>query len=335
MLHYPGTNVGPIRRFVGDYHPGGLILMGDNIALDLPQEKRLVSALSIEPGLPLITGIDQEGGVVRRIMSDVAPAGWQLRSLPPSASKAAFASRAAILHGLGISVNFGIIADETSNPRSFIYSRILGSTPSASAARVAQAVAGEQGSVFSTLKHFPGHGVAEADSHSSIPTSSISYQHWIDGPAVPFKSGITAGAEFVMFGHLRLSAVDSRPATLSPKWHDILRTTLGFTGIIITDDMLMLQRSGDPRYRDPSKNAIAALAAGNTMLLYVLPANPADVGINLHRLVDDIVAAVLDGRIDRALIDSDAKRILAARRELSGLTSAYVHCGTRCLDSAR
>jgi beta-N-acetylhexosaminidase len=119
-----------------------------------------------------------------------------------------------------------------------------------------------------------------------------------------------------MFGHLLLPAIDSQPASLSARWHEVLRKDLGFTGITITDDMLMLQHTELPQYADPTENAIAALNAGNTMLLYVLAADPSVSGVDPIQLVDALTAAVQAGRIPATTIDADALALLQLRRHL-------------------
>jgi beta-N-acetylhexosaminidase len=128
---------------------------------------------------------------------------------------------------------------------------------------------------------------------------------------------VGAGAELVMFGHLVYSAVDAQPASLSSRWHEILRDDLGFTGIAITDDLRMLQDTGLAQYQNPSENAVAALQAGNTMLLFVTAADPAQDGIDPGRLIADIVSAVDNGRISLQQIDADARKLLIARRTLA------------------
>ena len=126
-----------------------------------------------------------------------------------------------------------------------------------------------------------------------------------------------------MFGHLRFDAFDPLPATLSPTWHAVLRDELGFEGIIITDDMAMLENSGEPAYADRLSNAIAAIAAGNTVLLYV-------AGVDVPSLVAGIAAAVRAGTLDEALIDDATLRLLELRRELSGQTGRFSHCFEEC-----
>lgn len=318
MLHAPGTDPGTLRAFVERYRPGGFILMGDNVP-GLAGLPTVTSALSPDPTMPLLIGIDQEGGDVRRIDEDVLPAADSLKSQPPAASEEAFRGRAAMLAGAGCSVNFGIVADETADPASFIYDRALGTTPDASAERVAAAVRGERGAVLSTLKHFPGHGQAPGDSHSTVPTTTLGIEDWAATDALPFAAGIDAGAEVVMFGHLVYSAVDAAPATLSTAWHERLRNDLGFTGITITDDMLMLQHTGLPEYQNPSENAIRAVAAGNTMLLYVLGADPSSTGVDPAVLVADIAAAVRSGRIPESTVTEAAQRLLRVRLGLPSL----------------
>ncbi|HSW92041.1 MAG TPA: glycoside hydrolase family 3 N-terminal domain-containing protein, partial [Candidatus Saccharimonadales bacterium] len=225
-----------------------------------------------------------------------------------------------MVQSVGITLNFGIIADTTANPQSFIYDRVLGMSPLAAAERVAAAVDASKNKTLSTLKHFPGHGETIADSHSSIPTTGISYSDWQTRDEPPFKAGVAAGADMVMFGHLRYETVDNLPASLSKKWHDILKNEVGFDGVTITDDMQMLQNSGETAYLDYLQNAVAALQAGNTMLLYVLGDGSTTVNIDPNQLIDGIVSAVQSGKIDSKMIDQDAKRVL----ELRAKTASFI-----------
>jgi len=327
MLRYPGTDASAIRAFVDTFHPGGLILMGDNVPTPVGGLTALTAAIQTDPALPLLIATDQEGDTVKRIESDDTPGAEELRDEPPAATKAAFAERAALLKSLGINLNFGIIADVTADPKSFIYPRVFGTTPAASAARVTQAVLGEHGTVLSTLKHFPGHGETEANSHTTVPDTSVSFDDWLKRDAPSFEAGIAAGAEFVMLGQLSYDAVDTAPATLSAKWHEILRKQLGFTGVIITDDMLMLQHSGRPDLADPVANAVRSLAAGSTMLLYVLqpdpetkqldPRNPDMLDLKPAALIDGIVSAVESGKLSEKTVDAAALRLLELRHSLA------------------
>ncbi|MET0783414.1 MAG: glycoside hydrolase family 3 N-terminal domain-containing protein [Leifsonia flava] len=321
MLHFPGTDAAAIAAQTVQYAPGGIILMGDNTAGGTAGVRAITAAADAATDLPLLVAVDQEGGEVSRIAEDPSPGADALRGQPASVTEQAFAARADVLADAGISVNFGIVADETDDPNSFLAGRVLGTDPASAAEHVAAAVAGEQGRVLSTLKHFPGHGAAPGDSHSSIPTTAESLADWRTTDAVPFRAGIDAGAELVMFGHLEYSAVDPGPASLSPVWHRILRDELGFDGIAISDDMGMLDHSGVPALADRSENAIAAITAGSTMVLYVPSpdASGAAGAFDPDALVADVAAAVRAGRIPAETIDRAAMKLLRARIGLEGV----------------
>jgi beta-N-acetylhexosaminidase len=320
ILHSPGTDEAALQKFMTTYKPGGFILMGDNI----PPSDATLSAITMElrggdKQLPYLVATDQEGGTVRRLLGDTF-ASETLKNLPVEATTRAFSDRSALVQSVGITLNFGIIADTTANPRSFIYDRVLGTSPLAAAERVAAAVNASKNKTLSTLKHFPGHGETIADSHSSIPTTELSYADWQARDEPPFKAGVVAGANVVMFGHLRYDAIDSLPASLSKKWHDVLKNEVGFDGVTITDDMQMLQNSGETAFSDYLQNATTALQAGNTMLLYVLGDGSTAVKIDPNQLVDGIVSAIQSGKIDSKMIDQDAKRVL----ELRAKTASFV-----------
>jgi beta-N-acetylhexosaminidase len=321
MVHVPGTQ--PSSTAPNSYDGvGGYILMGDNIPASLAQLTAETAALSDEPGLPVLVATDQEGGIVRRVPTDNASSASQLRSQAPHAAFEAFAQRGALLESVGVSVNFGIVADVASDRSSFIFERSFGSTGADAAARVAEAVAGES-QVLSTLKHFPGHGAAPGDSHSSIPTTSMTLEEWSGTHALPFEAGIDAGAPIVMFGHLSFSAVDPELATFSSRWHEILRDDLGFDGVSITDDMGMLERSGVPEYSNQVANAVRAIEAGNTMLLYV-------DAVDASGIVSAVAKAVDDGKLDESTIDDAVLKLMTLRRTLSGETGRFVHCSEQC-----
>lgn len=318
ILGKPGTNGPQLRQFVEGAAAGGFILMGSNIPSTPEQLRALTSMLSTSPEFPRLIAIDEEGGDVKRLPYDTYPGANTLRSLPVADTETAFGQRGVLLSSVGVTWNFGIVADVTSNPSSFIYSRTFGNTGLSAAPRVTAAVKAEsQSTVLSTLKHFPGHGAAPGDSHSSIPATSMSLADWKTSDSLPFDAGIKAGAASVMFGHLVYSSVDKQPATLSATWHKILREDFGFTGVAVTDDMLMLQHSSISEFADPYRNAIRALAAGNNALLYVLGENPASEGIDIDTLVTQIVAAVNEGEISQQQVNESAVRVMAARRSIS------------------
>ncbi|MCR2800975.1 glycoside hydrolase family 3 N-terminal domain-containing protein [Microbacterium sp. zg-Y818] len=320
MGHIPTSDPSALRDYMTATGVGGFILMGSNIPADEAALREVTRALTVDPMLPAVIGIDEEGDDVTRLPWDALPGATTLKSAPPPDTASAFAARGALLQRAGATVNFGIVADVAPDPASFIHRRALGTTPEAAAGRVSAAVAGEAGAVASTLKHFPGHGAAPGDSHHMLPTTDLSQEAWGQTDAVPFRAGIDAGAELLMFGHLVYTSVDAAPATMSAEWHRIAREDLGFTGVAITDDLGMLQNTGDPAYADPVANAVAALVAGNDMVMAVMLSD----ATTATRLVDGIAAAVDTGALPAERLEEAATRVTALR--LQSNTGALTPC---------
>ncbi|UUT35308.1 glycoside hydrolase family 3 N-terminal domain-containing protein [Microbacterium elymi] len=250
MGHIPTTDPGTLTDYMSSTHVGGFILMGANIPADEPRLRALTSALTIDADIPPLIAVDEEGGDVTRLPWDRFRAGEGLQGASDAEVEAVFAGRGALVQRAGIGVNFGVIADVTADRRSFIFDRVLGTSPNDAAAHAAAAVRGEGDQALTTLKHFPGHGAVEGNSHVMIPATAISKADWEKTDAVPFRSGIDAGAPLLMFGHLAYTAVDRAPASLSARWHEIARSELGFDGVAITDDLGMpagLRGGGLPR----------------------------------------------------------------------------------------
>ncbi|GAA1847069.1 glycoside hydrolase family 3 N-terminal domain-containing protein [Microbacterium koreense] len=324
MGHLPATDASALHDYMADSGIGGFILMGANIPASEDQLRAITTALTVDPALPPLIAIDQEGGDVSRLPWDGFPSSVTLKTDAPAATELAFAGRAALLERAGIGVNFGVVADVTSDPGMFIYRRALGTTPDSGASHVAAAVEGEAGSALSTLKHFPGHGAAPGDSHTGIPSTGMSKDAWRAADGVPFAAGIDAGAELLMYGHLTYSSVDSVPASLSAPWHRIAREELGFDGIAITDDLGMLLSSGVPEYSDPIANAVTAIAAGNDMVLAVVGSNAGTAS----RMADGIAAAAESGALSQERLDEAATRVVAQRLALAAEGRALIPCAS-------
>ncbi|WP_318387120.1 glycoside hydrolase family 3 N-terminal domain-containing protein, partial [Microbacterium maritypicum] len=292
MGHVAGTDPSALRSYM-ESGLGGFILMGANIPATEAELQALTAALTVDPGLPPLIAVDQEGGFVSRLHGDGFPASLSLKGLPVAETSAAFTARGSLVARAGITVNFGTVADYTDDPGSFIHGRALGTDPAAAAERVAAATVAQEQFVASTLKHFPGHGAAPGDSHHAIPSTTMGIEEWRATAAVPFAAGIDAGASLLMYGHLAYAAVDPLPASLSPRWHEIARDELGFTGVAVTDDLGMLLSSGDPAYADPVTNAVAAIAAGNDLVLMIAGSDAQTAG----SMVAGIAAAAEAGTL--------------------------------------
>ena len=322
MGHVPTMDAAALRAYMQTAGIGGFILMGANIPASESELRAITAALTMDPALPPLVAIDQEGGDVSRLAWDDFPSSLALKGAPPEAAAAAFAGRGALVERAGIGVNFGIVADFTDDRGSFIYRRSLGTNAADSSARVGAAVAGEAPFAASTLKHFPGHGAAPGDSHAGIPSTDMSVEQWRGSEALPFAAGIEAGAPLLMYGHLAYTAVDAAPATLSPEWHRIAREDLGFTGVAVTDDLGMLQSSGIPAYQDPVANAVAAIAAGNDMVLAVV----LSTAETAPRMVDGIAAAVENGTLPAERLQEAATRVTELRLNIAAESGRFIPC---------
>jgi beta-N-acetylhexosaminidase len=323
MGHIPTTDTAALREYMESSGIGGFILMGANVPSSEQALREVTAALTVDPAMPPLLAVDQEGGDVSRLPWDAFPSALDLKDAPPAAARDAFAARAALVQRAGIGVNFGVVADETDDPGSFIYRRALGTTPDAAADRVDAAVTGEGGAALSTLKHFPGHGAAPGDSHRGIPATAMTKDQWEARDGLPFRAGVDAGAPLLMFGHLAYTEVDAAPASLSAEWHRIAREELGFDGVAVTDDLGMLQASGDARYQDPVGNAVAALAAGNDLVLGVMFSDAQTA----TRTVDGIVAAVESGALPAERLDDAATRVVELRLGLAADGRGLIPCG--------
>ena len=307
----PGTDAKTLSDFVSLTGISGFILMGDNVADSPEAMKDLTDHMRSGQHLPVFIAVDEEGGPVTRLPWDTLPSAGSLQASSPEEVRGVFEERAALLAQSGITVNFGIVADVPGGPDGFLADRAFGFDAQEVSARVAAAVEGERGIVQTTLKHFPGHGAAAGDSHVMIPSSDLSYDAWKTSHAIPFIDGIAAGAELVMVGHVRFPDIEAMPASLSPAWYRIAREDLGFEGLLITDDLGMLEQSGEPEFSDRARNIANALAAGADLALIVWGEN-AD---SLNSLIDEVAAIITeDGAAD--LIHDQAERVVQARLAL-------------------
>ncbi len=317
VISCPGTDPAGIAACVNQFGAGGVILMGGNVS----STEQLAAVRAAMPSAVLgderfgrFIAIDQEGGVVSRMWWDNLPAGYELANDVADASAVAFGERSTLLEAARVSVNFGIVADVPSGSGSFMWARALGQTATDAADRVAAAVTGER--VASTLKHWPGHGAAEGDSHITLPTSPIDKATWQATHALPFVSGVAAGAELVMSAHVLFPAIAPEPASLSPEWYRILREEVGFTGVAITDDLLMLQDHDSGAYEDATENASRALAAGADVLLMLIGGNPASAGVDMAEMHAAIAAKVRAGEIPESRVNEALDRLLKLLQEI-------------------
>lgn len=321
MGHVGGTDAAALRAYM-ESGLGGFILMGGNIPASEADLQRLTAALTVDATVPPLIAVDQEGGIVSRLHGDTSASSTTLKDSPVADTAAAFAARGSLVARAGITVNFGTVADVPGDAGSFIHGRALGTEPQSAADRVTAATTAQEQFLASTIKHFPGHGAAPGDSHRGIPSTALSLSDWRKTEAVPFAAGIEAGASVLMFGHLAYTEVDAAPASLSKRWHEIGRDELGFDGVIVTDDLGMLLSSGDPAYADPVANGVAAIAAGNDLVLMIAGSDAGTAG----RMAAGIAAAVDSGTLSAERLADAATSVMTLRLRLATGAAEWSVC---------
>ena len=168
---------------------------------------------------------------------------------------------------VGIHMNLAPVADVNSNPKNpIIGMRSFGEDPMRVALHVEAMSRGMQKArVLACVKHFPGHGDTDVDSHWDLPLISHSLTHLNEIEWPPFQRAIEEGVAAVMSAHLLLPSIDDIPTSLSKSCHDVLRNELGFQGLVITDALNM--RALSKRFT-PEEIAVKAKKAGADLLLY-------------------------------------------------------------------
>jgi beta-N-acetylhexosaminidase len=315
-------------QMIAKYRLGGLILVnfdnGDATGgtnpttnIDTPaQVHQLTAGLqsaaqALAAHVPLLVGTDQEYGWVTRIRTGVTqlPSGMALGAAGDARlTEDAWAAAGADLASLGVNTDFAPDADVLGPAgNAVIGSRSSGSDPAAVGTQVAAAVRGlHRAGVAATLKHFPGHGHTTADSHSTLPIVNESADQVRANDLPPFVSGVAAGADLVMSGHLDVKGLDPGvPASYSSKvLIDLLRTELGFTGVVVTDALNM----APAEKWAPGESAVRAILAGNDLLLM-----PPDLAAAQAGLLD----AVHTGRLPRTRLLEAVTRILTLKLRLA------------------
>lgn len=161
------------------------------------------------------------------------------------------------------------------------------------------------GGILASIKHFPGHGDTDVDSHYDLPVLNFSRERLDSLEIFPFKELIKDGAPSVMVGHMFIPALDNRPNMPSSISQnvvmDLLRNKLGFKGLTVTDAMNM---KGVTKYFPNGEGDILAIEAGHDLL---------ELSENSARAIDLVEKSIKSGRLKQADIDSRVKRVLAAK----------------------
>ncbi len=304
---------------------GGVMYLKHNVAsLQAVRTMNAAFREAAPDGLPPLIALDQEGGSIERLTSDVGfdeiPSAAALGQGDPERAQVVYAGMAEDIAEQGFNLNFGPVVDLDINPDNPIiarYGRSYG-TDAETVARFAAAfvAAHHRAGVLTALKHFPGHGSSTGDSHEGFVDVSATWQaRELD----PYRTLIARDqADMVMAGHLfhgKFVQGDARtPASLSPTWiAGVLRAQLGFDGVVISDDLEMAAIRKHYGFADAITRAVRA---GTDILLF---SNTADTRTGL---ADEVRAVLVDeaqrdpGFRDR--IEQSYERIVELKRRLDG-----------------
>lgn len=296
-----------IERLIGEYGIGGVVYFRRNLR-DAKQAAALSAQLQSLSSVPLLTAVDQEGGMVVRLEEGVAvmPGAMAVGAAgnPELTYEAAFLAGRE-LRSIGINLNFAPCLDVNNNPENPVIGvRSYGENPEAVAALGVQALRGYQdGGVAAAAKHFPGHGDTTADSHRELPVVPHGRDRLDAVELLPFRAAIAAGVDAIMTAHVVFPAYepDGTPATLSRRiLTGLLRERLAFRGVVVTDCLEMNAIAGTIGV---ARGAVEAVKGG------------ADLVLVSHRLDRQIAAleavheAVLAGEIPLSRIDEAVDRV--------------------------
>lgn len=296
-----------LRRLVGEFDLGGVIYFNRNV--DTPEQvadlSRQVTGLARE--WPLWISVDQEGGRVarlRRPFTEWPPAITLGRSGDEALAVRFARALADELRAVGINLDYAPVLDVHTNPKNpIIGDRALSDRAEAVARLGAAVVRGlQENGVAACGKHFPGHGDTSVDSHEALPVVEHDRRRMDAVEFVPFVKAIEAGVATIMTAHVFAPALDERYiASFSPTVVDtLLKQTLGFRGVVISDDLGMKAVSAT---HSPGEASVAAIRAGCDAVLLCNHTIDEQVGA-----LEALIRAAEDGDITSTRIDDAMKR---------------------------
>lgn len=307
---------------------GGVILFDHDVPLDIPERNirdldqvtNLNSDLQQHAEIPLFIAVDQEGGNVARLKTDHGfhemPSHQELGERDDTEQTAEVSSEAALgLAELGFNINYAPLVDVNLNPENPIIGsleRSFSDDP-AVVTRHAKAFieAHQQHGVYSTIKHFPGHGSSEDDTHIGIADVT---DYWQEVELEPYQELIeTNMVELIMTAHIFNENLDTdHPATLSYSVvTEMLREEMGYEGLIVSDDM---QMDAIAEYYGLEEALELGINAGLDVLVF---ANNSVYEEDItERAIEKIVNLVADGKVDRSNIEESYQRIMLFKQNL-------------------
>lgn len=310
LARYPGHSVAVQEQQT--YHLGGYILFYADFEYETPSSsKEKLDALQAGVKIPMLLAVDEEGGTVARLSGNPNFRGSRFPSPRNLFDQGGMEliletelEKCALIRDSGLNVNMAPVCDITTDPYAFMYKRSLGQSAEVTGEFIENVVAlMKQEKIGSVLKHFPGYG-DNADTHVGSATDQRSLEELKSCDLVPFAAGIEAGCDAILVSHTVIGCLDDQfPATLSPIVMDYLRNTMGFEGVIVTDDLRM---DAIAAYYDTGEAAVQAILAGNDLLCssqYITQYNA-------------VLQAVQDGTIPMERVRQSVARILKWKENL-------------------
>ncbi|HHU55206.1 MAG TPA: glycoside hydrolase family 3 protein [Acholeplasmataceae bacterium] len=303
-----------LKTLITEYKVGGIVHFARNISSN-EQVKKLNDDIQNHSDIPVFISLDQEGGMVRRIMNDIT-------YLPGAMSLAATNEIENIYHinyktacdlkSLGFNINYAPVADVNNNPLNpVINSRSYGDDPNFVAKCVLEAFKGIQDAkMLPTAKHFPGHGDTNVDSHLGLPVVTKTEEEIFNLELIPFIKAINSDIDGIMMSHVLYSKLDDKlPSSLSYNViTKLLKEKLGFKGLITTDSLTM-----GAIWKTYSIAEIIeyGVNAGNDILVFCGKADLEEQ----KEIINTFYSLVKEGKISESRIDESVKKILALKEK--------------------
>lgn len=312
-----------MKKNIAKYHVGGVILFSRNLK-DRQQVIKMNKKLQASSTIPLFVCVDEEGGDVARIASKpemgttVFPSAEEIGKTKDDQYTYEMAKTIGTEIGeLGFNVDFAPVADvKTSEMNAEIGNRSFGADPEKVSEYVNAFIQGlNKVNVCAALKHFPGQGSSEGDTHKNSVDIDSGIARLRKTDFLPFETGIASGAEFIMMSHISVSKVteSSVPASMSDlMMQTILRQELGFEKVIITD---ALDMASITEYYTAGEAAYNVIKAGADVVL--MPQN-------LEEAYQEILAKVESGELTDKRLEESVLRILAVKIQRGLLTREQI-----------
>ncbi len=314
-------------KLVHEYHVGGMLVFGTrqaqpDVLLNQAYTRNtrgqplnaasLINRLQSISAVPLLVAADFETGIGFRLNGGTTfPRAMAFGATDdPQLAYEAGRITASEARAIGIHLNLAPVVDVNNNPMNpVINTRSFGEGPARVAELANAYVSGlRDGGMLATLKHFPGHGDTDVDSHYGLPLITHPRERLDQIELRPFREGISSGVDAVMTAHIVLPSLEpaaSTPATFSSRIvRQLLREELGFDGLILTDSLRMRAVT---ELATPSDAGLRAVQAGHDLLLH----SPDEAAA-----FESIREAVLAGTIDESQLDESVNRILSAKARL-------------------